>query len=495
MLVVVVPDERTDSQRLGGRGRRHQRRNRRQLVVEVVGHRQRAVAERFDRAGERDPDAASAAVDACTPNRNGRDGVIATQTTGCRRSAIGLATSLEPRVRLIAWLLRLGAIIVAGALLTTAVRGRCRPAAVASRQRPRRTAGVAAGVPAVVAAQLRLRRRRQRDRRVRAREQPADHAGAGSSARCSSAFLAVEDEQFYVHHGVNLRSFARAMLVELLQRRAATRRQHDHPAGGQERVPRRSAPRRALQGSAGALRDDAREEDEQGRDPRALPQHGVLRQQRLRVAGRGGGLLRQERRRADDDRGGVPRRSRPIAVGFRPDPPFANAPRARFRQVTETTQPMSAWSTPLVGSLLGSTWKMPEQVRTIPTYATTADLLHRGDQGVPAEPGDLPRRRAGARQPAVPRRPADPHDVRPEPAGAGRTGAHEVLPKTTGRHRRRHRRRSTPRRVRSGRWSAAAGSSRASTRSTWHWCPARRDRASSSSSSLRLCRPARSRTT
>ena len=60
-------------------------------------------------------------------------------------------------------------------------------------------------------------------------------------------------------------------------------------------------------------------EHDQGRDPRALPQHGLLRQQRLRHPGRRRDVLRQDRRRADVHRGRLPRRARAVAVGLRPD--------------------------------------------------------------------------------------------------------------------------------------------------------------------------------
>ena len=54
-------------------------------------------------------------------------------------------------------------------------------------------------------------------------------------------------------------------------------------------------------------------------DPRALPQHRLLRQQRLRHPGRRRDLLRQDRRPADVHRGRVPRRAGAGAVGVRPD--------------------------------------------------------------------------------------------------------------------------------------------------------------------------------
>ena len=52
------------------------------------------------------------------------------------------------------------------------------------------------------------------------------------------------------------------------------------------------------QGRRGAARQQAREELHQGPDPRALPQHHLLRARRLRRRGRLAGLLRQGRREA-----------------------------------------------------------------------------------------------------------------------------------------------------------------------------------------------------
>jgi hypothetical protein len=55
VLVVVVEHERTDAQRRRGVGGTLQGRHRGELVGEVVGHRQRAVAERFDLACQLHP--------------------------------------------------------------------------------------------------------------------------------------------------------------------------------------------------------------------------------------------------------------------------------------------------------------------------------------------------------------------------------------------------------------------------------------------------------
>ena len=104
-------------------------------------------------------------------------------------------------------------------------------------------------------------------------------------------------------------------------------RLHDHPAGRQE--PHHEPDRRthhADQGGRGCRRAAPREEDGEAVRPRAVPEHRVLRQQRVRAPVRGRGLLRQERRAADDDRGGVPRWSHPQPHRLRPlRPPRASA--------------------------------------------------------------------------------------------------------------------------------------------------------------------------
>ena len=93
-----------------------------------------------------------------------------------------------------------------------------------------------------------------------------------------------------------------------------------------------------------------------------------------------------------------------------------------------------------------------------------------------------------------PRRPAHPHHARPVPPGPGRGGPQRTA-RQHGRDRRRARPRSTSRPGRSGRWSAARGSSPARTRSTWRSRRARPVRASSCSSSPPRCRRARPPTT
>ena len=55
VAVVVAPHQGADPKGFGGVGRGHQRGHRGQLLVEVVGHRDRAVAAVLDPAGQVDP--------------------------------------------------------------------------------------------------------------------------------------------------------------------------------------------------------------------------------------------------------------------------------------------------------------------------------------------------------------------------------------------------------------------------------------------------------
>ena len=110
------------------------------------------------------------------------------------------------------------------------------------------------------------------------------------------AILAVEDNEFYIHNGVNLRSLIRATLSNFAS---------DAPRQGASTITQQVVKNEFLAG----LERDGRykvlqvhyatmleKEMTKDADPRALPEHHLLRQQRLRLAGRGRGVLRQERR-------------------------------------------------------------------------------------------------------------------------------------------------------------------------------------------------------
>ncbi|CAA9315851.1 MAG: Multimodular transpeptidase-transglycosylase, partial [uncultured Frankineae bacterium] len=91
-------------------------------------------------------------------------------------------------------------------------------------------------------------------------------------------------------------------------------RQERPAAGGrgeQDPAGRRARGVAGAQDEGGALRPGHRADDEQGRDPRALPQHRLLRQRRLRRRHGGQLLLRQAGAEAQPVRERHPRRHRP----------------------------------------------------------------------------------------------------------------------------------------------------------------------------------------
>ena len=83
-----------------------------------------------------------------------------------------------------------------------------------------------------------------------------------------------------------------------------------HPAVRQERLPDQRA-HADPQAQGSRVGGQARGRTRQGRDPRALPEHGLLRSGRLRRRGRVEGLLRQERGRAQHPRRRLPGRAHP----------------------------------------------------------------------------------------------------------------------------------------------------------------------------------------
>ena len=123
------------------------------------------------------------------------------------------------------------------------------------------------------------------------------------------AVVAIEDERFYQHQGVDFQGILRALardfeagrVVEgastitqqlvgnLYLDRRDTLAQQEVPGGG---------PRLA-----------ARDQDVQGRDPRPVPQHRLLRSERVRRAGGGAHLLRQGSQRPHPSRSRPSRRS------------------------------------------------------------------------------------------------------------------------------------------------------------------------------------------
>ncbi len=221
--------------------------------------------------------------------------------------------------------------------------------------------------------------------------------------------------------------------VERRLRQPAAGRLDDHDAGRQERVPRRDRARLPLQGAADPLRDDAGEQVHQGSDPRALPQHRLLRQQRLRRAGGGGGVLRQDRRPADVRRGGVPRRPRAFAVRLRPD----RQPRAQPRPLRPGRRPPRRFRRDDRGrgAVDARHVRDPGAAAEPPGRPTrpAAYVLHRGAARLPAQSQHDPRLDVrAARGGALPRRSGDPHDADPRLPADGRAGPRRPPRHATG---------------------------------------------------------------
>ena len=107
--------------------------------------------------------------------------------------------------------------------------------------------------------------------------------------------IAIEDEHFYSHNGVNVRSIVRAFSANLeqggVQQGGSTITQqlvkNSIVGTDQNLVP---------EDAGGGPGGRAREGDVQAGDPRALPEHHLLRQRCLRRAGRGRALLQHQRR-------------------------------------------------------------------------------------------------------------------------------------------------------------------------------------------------------
>ncbi len=211
MLVVVVEHEGADAQVLGRRGGGHQRRHRGELLGEVVGHRERRVAEILDLAGQLDPTLGvvrrrrpgSRSGTAASADRSARSPPA---TLAGRRCTVSLVT-----MRAITWICRLGVIALAAALLFGAV-------IVAIAPRVWGVANSWEGQPLELPALQPLARPTHvydADGNLiatfqRQNSQPIELAKIPEPVR--RAFLVVEDREFYTHNGVNARSLVRAVL-------------------------------------------------------------------------------------------------------------------------------------------------------------------------------------------------------------------------------------------------------------------------------------------
>ena len=230
-----------------------------------------------------------------------------------------------------------------------------------------------------------------------------------------SAFLAVEDEQYYLHHGVNLRGFARALLSNFSS---------DAPRQGASTISQQVVKNEFLAG----LPRDGRYKGLQAHYATMLEKKmskDEILERYLNTVFFGNnayGLQAAAEVYFGKNVGELTMIEGAFLAGLVRSPSgfdpirHSERARARFRQVTERLADVGL-VTPLVAALLGATWKMPERVRTIPTYTTKPTYYTEAIKEYLLQAGDVPRRRAAARQPAVPRRTVDPFDVRSQPAG------------------------------------------------------------------------------
>jgi membrane peptidoglycan carboxypeptidase len=270
-------------------------------------------------------------------------------------------------VRLIAWLLRLGAIIVAGALLTTAV-------VVGVGPRLWRVANAHDQYPVVLPEFQSLSQRSYvydvlgNVIAVFERENSQPITLAQVPPEVLSAFLAVEDEQYYLHHGVNLRGFARALLSNFSS---------DAPRQGASTISQQVVKNEFLAG----LPRDGRYKGLQAHYATMLEKKmskNAILERYLNTVFFGNnayGLQAAAEVYFGKNVDGLTMIEGAFLAGLVRSPSgfdpirHSERARARFRQVTERLADVG-FVAPVVGAFLGSTWKMPERVQTIPTYTT-----------------------------------------------------------------------------------------------------------------------------
>ena len=269
-----------------------------------------------------------------------------------------------------------------------------------------------------------VRRRRHAHHHPARRGEPGGRPARGDAANVlQDAVVAIEDDRFWAHKGVDLRAVARAARE---QRRARARSSRAGSTITQQYVKnvlldaeqdvRPQAP-------GGVARRPARAEVLEGADPRALPEHHLLRERRLRRAGRGPRVLRRAGRRTLDPRPGGPA-GRPDPGARRPTTPTTTPswPPARRQAVLDrmvelelvTTaeadsgrqaEPLGlrdqagrASATPPPTSSSGSSASSSTTRASVPPRATGAGLLFEGRAADPhhrrpAHPAGRPRRR------------------------------------------------------------------------------------------------------
>jgi penicillin-binding protein 1A len=270
-------------------------------------------------------------------------------------------------MRPFAWLVRLGAIIAAGALLVTAV-------AIGVGPRLWRVANAHDQLPISLPDFQPLSQRSYVydvagnviDVFERENSQPIILSQVPLDVR--NAFLAVEDEQFYFHHGVNLRGFARALLSNFSS---------DAPRQGASTISQQVVKNEFLAG----LPRDGRYKGLQAHYATMLEKKmskDAIFERYLNTVFFGNnayGLQAAAEVYFGKNVGELTMIEGAFLAGLVRSPsgydPIRRPERARarFRQVTERLGAVGLVQ-PIVGAVLGGEWPIPERVRTIPTYTT-----------------------------------------------------------------------------------------------------------------------------
>ncbi len=132
------------------------------------------------------------------------------------------------------------------------------------------------------------------------------------------AIVSIEDQRFYEHQGVDTVRIAASALTNLRQGRRAQGAQHAHAAARPAGVPHAGQVLRP-QDQGSHRRRRARGRVLEGRDPRAVPEQGLLRRRPARRRGGLARLLRQARLGPHAGRGRAHRRPGEVALGLRAD--------------------------------------------------------------------------------------------------------------------------------------------------------------------------------
>ena len=365
-------------------------------------------------------------------------------------------------MRSLTWLARLGLVVAAGALLTTAV-------AVAVAPRLWQAANAHEELPTTLPPFQPLARRslvydRNGDEiAIFEAENSQPISLSQVPQQVIDAFLAVEDKEFHGHHGVNFRSLVRAALSNFSS---------DAPQQGASTITMQVVKNDFLAG----LERDGRYKLLQIHYALMLEREYSKEQILQRYLntvffGNNAYGIQAAAEVYFGKTAAELRFTEAVFLAGLVRAPSAydpiNEPDASRRRFTQVLEQLAddGYYTKRQAARIGQELRAPRAGEDHARADAYAHVLHRGPARLPAQQVEDPRRDLrGALLGAVPRWVAHPHDVRSLPPATGGDRPRRA-PRDGGGHRGGHRRRWTPRPERSGRWSEArAGRSR--TRST-----------------------------